>query len=96
MGAFGNYYYNPKLEIDFSQLKTVSVITNFNAEGRFKPEYFRVINPDQSETTFKIDTVKFTREYDNRILFCCVYTNNRRQCEIILIFYVLECCWVIV
>lgn len=98
MGAFGNYPYNPKLETDFSQLKTISVIANFNTEGNFKPEYFHVVNSDQSETTYKIETVKFTREYDNpyRILFCCMFNNNCWQQEINLVYYVMKCRWVAV
>lgn len=95
MGAFGNYHYNPKPEIDFSQLRTVLVVANFNTEGKFKPEYFRVVNSDQSESTFKIDVIKYIREYHNRILFCCLYSNYGRQHEVSLVFYVSERVWVI-
>lgn len=98
MGAFGNYHHNPKLETDFSQLRTVSVIANFNTNGKIRPEYFRLVNPDQSEETFKIDFIKYTRDYDNpsRILFCCLYKNYGRQFEVGLMFYVMECIWTII
>lgn len=95
MGAFGNHHYNTKPVTDFTKLRTVSVIANFNTEGKFIPLYFRIVNPDQSEQTFKIDSVKFTREYDNRILFCCLFTNHNQQQEVNLTFYVMECVWTI-
>ena len=98
MGAFGNYPHNPKPEIDFSQLKTVSVIATFNIEGKIRPDYFRMVNPDQSEETFKIDAIKYTRDIVNPsriILFCCLYNNYGRQLEVNLVFYVRECRWVI-
>jgi hypothetical protein len=95
MGAFGNYPYNPKPETDFSKLRTVSVIANFNTEGKFIPIYFRYVNPDESEQTIKIDAIKFTREKADRILFCCLFTNYGRQQEVILTFYIKECIWVI-
>lgn len=95
MGAFGNYSYNPKPETDFSKLKTVSVIANFNTEGKFIPVYFKYINPDKSEQTIKIDTVKFTRDKGDYISFCCLFTNHSRQQEVVLTFYVMECIWII-
>jgi thiamine pyrophosphokinase len=96
MFSYSVHHYNPKPETDFSQLRTVSVVANFNTIGKFKPEYFRVVNSDQSEATFKIDAIKYTREYDNRILFCCLYSNHGKQLEVGLMFYINECVWVIV
>lgn len=95
MGAFGNYPHIEKPKIDFSQLNTVSVIANFNPEGKIKPEYFKFVNADQSEKTIKIDSIKYTKEYDNRISFCCIYTIYGKQREVMLTFYVAECIWVI-
>ena len=95
MGAFGNYSYSPKPVTDFTKLKTVSVIANFNTEGKFIPVYFRTIHPDQSEKTIKIDAVKFTRDKGNCISFYCLFNNHGRQQEVILTFYVMECIWTI-
>jgi hypothetical protein len=95
MGAFGNYPYNPKPETDFSKLRTVSVIANFNTEGKFIPIYFRLVNPDQSEDTIKIDAIRFIREKSDSILFCCLYTSYGRQQEVLLRFYIKECRWTI-
>jgi hypothetical protein len=95
MGAFGNYSYNPKPKTDFSQLRTIPVIATFNAEGKIRPDYFRITNTDQSVDTYKIDTVKYTKDYDNRIVFYCLFTNGKRQQEVNLVFYVMECIWTV-
>ena len=96
--AFGNYPHNPKPEIDFSQLRTVPVIATFNTEGKIRPDYFSCTNPDQSIEKFKIETIKYTREYDNpnRILFCCIYKNYSKRHEVNLVFYVMERKWIII
>jgi hypothetical protein len=97
MGAFGYHTHNPKPVIDFSQMKTVSVIATFNAEGKIRPDYFNYINPDGSMDKFKIESIKYTRDYSypSRILFCCVYKSYNKHHEVNLIFYVMEHMWVI-
>jgi len=95
MSAFGNYNYNPKTKIDFTQLNIVTVITNFAKDSKFVPVLFRNVNPDASEETVRIDKVKYIKELDNRIVFCCLVNNGKRQQEIMLTFYVMECVWVL-
>jgi hypothetical protein len=97
MGAFGNYSYNPKQEVDFSLLKTIPVVTTFNKEGKIRPDYFRLVNPDQSEETIKINAIKYTKEYNKpiRILFRCICNIYGRQFEVNLVFYVNECKWIV-
>jgi len=94
---FGFYPHNPKPEIDLSQLRTVSVIANFNVNGDIRPECFRIVNPDQTEDTFKVEFVKLTKilHCPSRILFRCCYTNNNKHCEIDLVYYVDQCVWII-
>lgn len=94
---FGNYHHNPKSEIDFSKLRTVSVIANFNINGDIRPEYFRIVNPDHTEETFKVEFVKLTKiiHCPSRILFRCCYTNHNKYREIDLVYYVNECVWTI-
>jgi hypothetical protein len=95
--AFGNYPHNPKQIIDFDKLHVVPVVTTFNTEGKIRPDYFGFTNPDGSVEKFKIETVKYTREYDNpsRILFCCSYKNYGKLYEVNLVYYIRECRWTI-
>lgn len=95
--AFGNYPYNPKPVIDFDKLNAVPVVATFNTDGKIRPDYFGYTNPDEFMEKFKVEAIKYTREYDNpcRILFCCVYSNYGRQLEVNLVFYVMECMWII-
>lgn len=95
MGAFGNYHHNPKPVTDFTKLRTVPVIANFNTEGKIRPEYFRVVNPDQSEKTYKIDAVKVSKVNGNVISFICLFTNYGKQREVLLKFYVEESKWTV-
>jgi hypothetical protein len=95
MGAFGNYNCDTKTAIDFSNMNTVTVMTNFNTIGKFVPVLFRIINPDTSEETVKVDSIKYTKELSNRISFCCLCSNGNRQHEVILTFYIMECVWII-
>jgi hypothetical protein len=90
---FLNHYTPPKYYIDFTKNQAVSVIVNFAADGRFMPVYIRYISSDQSEITYKIDSVKWFRDYSNRIVFCCFITNYGKQVEVLLSFHLMECTW---
>lgn len=88
-------YNNKPIEIDFNRYQPVSVISNFAKDGRCKPEYIRLVMPDESEVTHKITGFKYTREYKDHILYCCTIRINNRQQEILLYFYFTLCIWVI-
>jgi hypothetical protein len=93
MGAFGNYHQPIKYQIDYTHNKPIEVIANFNTEGKYKPEYFRYIADNDEQFTYKIDSIKYFREYDNYDLFCCGYTNHGKQYEILLRFHTIHCLW---
>lgn len=95
--AFGSYPYNPKPVTDFTKLRTVPVIATFNTQGKIRPDYFCYTNLDESMERFKIASVKYTKEYDSpsRILFYCIYRNYGKLYEVNLVFYVIECRWII-
>jgi hypothetical protein len=93
MGAFGNYPTPHKFQIDFTRNRPVEVIANFNTEGKYIPIYFKYVTDDQEQHIYKIDAIKYSREYNHHTSFCCVYTNFGRKYEILLHFYVNECIW---
>lgn len=95
MGAFGNYPAPKKFEVDYTKNHPVQVVANFNPEGKFIPIYFKYVDDDQSEYTYKIESIKYSREYKHHTSFCCVYINHGRKYEILLHFYVNECIWVL-
>lgn len=85
----------PKHEIDFNRYKPITVTSYCSFSGEIKPLAFRYISDDESETTFKIDSIKFTKEIKGGFSYCCLFNNHGRQQEVILIFYVMEHLWVI-
>lgn len=97
MCPFGNHNTNHKPATYFTKLRTVPVIATFNVEGKIRPDYFVYTNPDESIEKFKIESIKYTREYNNpsRILFCCNYKNYGKLYVVNLVFYVNERRWVI-
>jgi hypothetical protein len=95
MGAFGNYYTVPKYQIDYYQNKPIEVVANFAPTKKYKPEYFLYITEDQVRHTFKIEYIKWMREYKDYDAFCCLYSNYGRQHEIILRYHKSLCIWTI-
>jgi len=95
MGAFGNYNPPTKYNIDFIKNRHIDVITSFKADGNFIPIYFKYVTDDQEQHIYKINSIKYTRELHRHILFCCLYTNEGKQYELLLSFYVEECLWTI-
>jgi hypothetical protein len=95
MGAFGNYPAPKKFEIDYSKNRPIEVIASFNIEGKFIPLYFKYVAEDQTAYKYKIDAIKYTRDYDRSTLFCCLYTNNGKQYELLLSYWHNEHLWTI-
>jgi hypothetical protein len=73
----------------------VAVIANFNTVGRFIPIYFRYVANDSSESTYKIDYIKYTKDKHDCFLFCCVVTNREIRHQLILTFYFKDCIWML-
>lgn len=95
MGAFANYRPPYKYQIDYTQNKPVDVNVTFNTEGKYKPESFVFITPDQERHIYKIQSILWQRSYDFYDTFCCVYTNYGKQHEILLRFHIQQCLWTI-
>jgi len=71
----------------------VSVIVNFAVDGRFKPVYFKYYDEENGYMTFKIDSVHYTKDKHDCILFCCYITLNKMKQEVNLIYKLNECTW---
>lgn len=88
-----NYSFSYKQNIFGSGLHPVSVIVNFAVDGRFRPVYFKYYDEDNGYLTFKIDSVNYTKDRQDSILFCCFVTHNSVQQEVNLIYRLNECTW---
>jgi hypothetical protein len=88
-----NYSYTYKRKDQFSGNQPVAVIANFAVDGRFKPVYFQYVAEDSTEYTFKVDGVRYTKDKPDRIGFCCLFTNEGTQHQVMLTFYFQECIW---
>jgi hypothetical protein len=95
MGAFGNYPQPQKFQLDLSDKHPVSVVTSFTTDGRFIPLYFKYEAEDQQSYTYKINNIKYFREYEHHFLFSCLYNNGRNQYEVLLSFWTEQCVWTI-
>jgi hypothetical protein len=90
---FFNHSVQSNNKIDFTHNNPVNVCATFNTLGKIRPDYIRCEDFNQEFHTFKIDSIKYTREYDNRILYCCSITNYGRKIEILLSFHIRQCIW---
>jgi hypothetical protein len=73
----------------------VAVIANFSNDGRFIPVYFRFVADDSLEFTYKINAIKSIKDKHDSISFCCAYTNEGHQYQVILTFQISECLWIL-
>ena len=90
-----NYSLAYKHNTNASIQQPVAVITNFSVDGRFVPIYFRYISDDSSESTIKIDGIKYTKDKHDGVSFCCVISNGSLQQLVMLSFNFLKCLWVL-
>jgi hypothetical protein len=81
-------------KIDFSHCTPVSVISNFNPEGKILPIYIALTDLYNNTWKTKIDGVKYTKDKPGCISYCCVYTVGRFKREIMLTYYIKEHLWV--
>lgn len=81
--------------IDFTKYKAVSVMVNAAKDGRFIPVFFHVINPDQSEQTYKVLSIKYIKELKNYFIFRVCYENYHRQHEVDLFFFIQDHIWAV-
>lgn len=88
-----NYSFDYKHNNRFTSNQPVAVVANFAMDGRFLPIYFRFIASDSSEKSYKIDGIKYSRDKQESILFCCLIANEGIQYQVILTFYYEECLW---
>lgn len=79
--------------VDAFNLQTVDVIANFTKDGRFRPEFIRYTVYDQSKVSVKIDAIRSVKEYNGYTVFCCLYTNYGRQCEVLLTYHDKDHVW---
>lgn len=87
--------YEPTTFIDYNKHSPISVVTNFAPSGKMLPIYIRYIHPDQSEETIKVDGVKYTKDIQGGIVYCCLVTISNYQKQIFLTYYIKEHLWVI-
>lgn len=93
--AFGYpYQEDPKPTIDSNKHQPVTVIANFNPEGKIIPVYVSLEDLYGNVCKCKIDGVKYTKDGKGHTTYCCTYNNGRRQCQINLIFFHDEHVWV--
>jgi hypothetical protein len=95
MSAFGKYPSPVLHEINYDLCQPIEVIASFNPEGKFIPFYFKYVAADQTVYKYKIEAIKYTRDYDQSTLFCCLYTNNGKQYELLLSYWSKDCIWTI-
>ncbi|MDF2511101.1 MAG: hypothetical protein K0S04_967 [Herbinix sp.] len=93
MGAFGNYARQLKYSIDFNQERPIEVTVLFYPDGKYRPNYFRYISDTSERYTYKIDLVKYVRNFAHYDLFCCTYTNYGLRHEVILKYYHAHSIW---
>ena len=87
MGAFGNYAKQLKYSIDFDHEKAVDVTALFYADGKYRPKYFRYSSDTCERYSYKIDFIKYVRNFTYYDLFCCTYINYGINQEILLKYY---------
>jgi hypothetical protein len=80
---------------NYSSAQPVSVVANYAKSGKFVPIYFIYTAHDESLLTIKIDCIKYVRDYPDRILFCCLFTNCDWQQEVYLEYHILNHLWTI-
>ena len=88
-----NYSFDYKHNYSKPVDQPVAVIVNFSVDGRFIPIYFRYVAGDCSESTYKIDGIKYFKDKNDRILFCCLVTSGGIRQQIFLTFYIRDCIW---
>ncbi len=94
--AFGYYPNDENFNIDYSHCTPISVIAVFNVERKIKPVYVSLEDMYGNVCKTKIDGIKYTKDKDNCITFCCLISSgNNRQQQINLTFYVKDHLWVL-
>lgn len=85
------YSYQHKNQIFGDQ--PVAVAVNFSKDGRFMPIFFRYISEDGMEYTYKIDGIRYIKDKNECVIYCCLFTNESIQHEVFLTFYYNDCIW---
>lgn len=78
-----------------SNSQPVSVIANFNADGKIMPAFLSIEDYYGNVCKTKIDGVKYTKEGNGYTTYCCLISNNYRQQQINLTFYIHDHVWVL-
>jgi hypothetical protein len=73
--------------IDYTKSRPVDMMAIFNTVAEIKPVSFRVQLEDESYQTYKIESVKYTKELKGRTLFCCVYVVDGVERDVVLGYY---------
>lgn len=90
---FQKPYHEPQYFIDPNKFTPATVVVNFAPDGKMLPIFLRITHPDKSEETIKIDGVKYTKDIQGGISYCCLITINGWQKQIILNYYVNDHTW---
>lgn len=93
--AYGKYNEQHKVELDNTLYCPVSVNCTFNVLGEVRPDYVQIINPDESNETFKIQGIKSHKSIPYGIQFVCLINDCDIQKEIKLSFFTQKCIWAI-
>lgn len=84
-----------KPSIDFSRCEPISVIVNFNRDGKIMPVMFNYVDRHQNYTKVNIDGIKYTKDGDGSLTYCCVANNGRWKYQVNLTFWIMEHIWVL-
>lgn len=86
-------FYTPANEtyqpIDLNRYKPIVVIAYYDIDGNIKPLRFKY----ESDFTFNINEIKYSKDVKGGILFCCLITNCNKQQEVNLVYFIREHLW---
>lgn len=86
---------NTNINIDYTNCFPVSVIANYNAEGKIMPVYLSITDLYENVFKIKIDNVQSTKDGNGYKTYCCTIHNKYRSQLINLRFYTMEHLWVL-
>ncbi|HAU85140.1 MAG TPA: hypothetical protein DCW90_06455 [Lachnospiraceae bacterium] len=93
MPAFSYYSKTPSV-VDISGYTPVSVVANFNTEGKFIPVYVQ-IEEDYEKITIKIEQVKRAEDKMGVVQFDCTYKDGDYLKNITLYYIISKSTWAI-
>lgn len=93
-------FYTPskdqKHQIDFNKYKPIYAYFYTDKDGKIKPLKFKYESDDSSLISLDIDNIKYSKDIQGGILFCCLVTNYGRQQEVDIVYFYAEHQWCLV